>query len=87
VPPPPNGEIWRELKRLGDDCERHEKDLYRGNGLPGITTRMANAEKSINALQDILHEMKTQRDTKMNLVLGGIITLIAGWALAHFKLI
>ena len=83
----PNGEIWRELRRLGDDCERHEKDLYRGNGLPGLTTRMANMETSIVAFQRILEEMKKSRDTKMNLILGGIVTLVVGLLLVHLKVI
>ena len=83
----PNGEVWRELKRLGEYLERHERDIYRGNGLPGLTTRMADAEKSIKTLNQILDEMKTRRETKMNLILGGLVTLIAGLLLAHLKII
>lgn len=86
-PPTPNGEVWRELQRLGECQDRHERDLYRGNGLPGLTTRMANAEKSLTSLERILEEMKTRRETKMNLILGGIVTVLAGLLLAHLKII
>lgn len=29
---------------IAEIVARHEKDLYRGNGLPGLTTRMKQAE-------------------------------------------
>lgn len=32
-------------KRLEDDVARLYKDMYYGNGLPGMTTRMANVEE------------------------------------------
>ena len=43
----PNGEIWREIERLCALVERHDKDIYRGNGKPGITTRMEKVEEAI----------------------------------------
>jgi hypothetical protein len=47
----PNGEIWRELKRICDLVERHDKDIYRGNGKPGITTRMEKVEEALGSIK------------------------------------
>ena len=44
--PTPNGESWR-IQRLEELVERHDKDMYRGNGKPGITTRMEKVEEAI----------------------------------------
>ena len=83
---PNGGEAWR-IQKLEEASERHDRDLYRGNGLPGITSRVKTLEDGMEDIRGYLKELRTQRDTKMNLVLGGIITLIAGWALAHFRII
>jgi len=48
---------------------------------------MANIENSIEAFDKILHEMKRSKDTKQNLILGGIVSLAVGLLLAHLKLI
>lgn len=49
--PTPNGEVWRELNRIKELLERHEKDLYRGNGKPGITTRMEKVEEAVASMK------------------------------------
>jgi hypothetical protein len=68
---------------LREMVERHEKDLYRGNGLPGITTRMQSAENRLNSIERLIAEQASKRDTKLNLVLAGILT-IAGALVLHF---
>lgn len=68
---------------LREMVERHEKDLYRGNGLPGITTRMQNAENRVSAIERLIAEQAKKRDTKLNLVLGGIVTIATALVL-HF---
>ena len=51
MPTPMNGEVWRELNRIKELLERHEKDLYRGNGKPGITTRMEKVEEAVASMK------------------------------------
>lgn len=47
MPNTPNGEIWREIERQGEVLDRHDRDIYRGNGKPGLTIRMEKVETSI----------------------------------------
>ena len=46
----PNGEVWR-FQKMEETLERHERDLYRGNGKPGLTTRMEKAEQSLDSIK------------------------------------
>lgn len=67
--------------------DRHDKDLYYGNGLPGITTRVALAEKAIEAnkessekeVKDVREDMaefkKDSKATRM-MMLGVILTVL-----------
>jgi hypothetical protein len=55
-----------------DQCDRHEKDLYRGdNRKPGITTRLEIVENNVNTIKFY--------GRWMLLLLGGIFgTALAG---------
>jgi hypothetical protein len=52
---------------------RHDQDLYRGNGLPGLTTRMAVAE-------DRIKTMTTRFNQIMVTLLAAILTGLADMA-------
>ena len=41
---------WR-IARLEEITERHDKDLYRGNGKPGMTTRMEKVEEALTSIK------------------------------------
>lgn len=56
--------------------EKHDQDLYRGNGKPGITTRMAVAEKEICDMKEDLKEYKKDSKQIKLMVLGVILTVI-----------
>jgi hypothetical protein len=77
-------ESWNGLR---EQIERHERDLYRGNGLPGLTTRIQIVEGRMERFEKWLTDSDKRREVKQNLILGGIITLAAGLLLAHLKLI
>lgn len=41
---------WR-ITQLEKACERHDRDLYHGNGKPGITTRMEKIEEAMTSIK------------------------------------
>jgi len=43
-------EDWR-ITQLEKTSERHERDLYFGNGKPGITTRMEKVEEAMSSMK------------------------------------
>lgn len=57
-------------KRLEDDVARLYKDMYYGNGLPGMVTRMADVEKCLREYQWI----KRISITTLLAVIADIIT-------------
>lgn len=73
-----------ELRRK---VEKHDCDLYYGNGKPGITTRMALAERAIDdnressekEVEDVKEDMKEfKKDAKSTrmMMLGVILTVL-----------
>lgn len=40
----------RSLEEVDRDVRQHSKDLYFGNGLPGLTTRVLVLEKSMRTI-------------------------------------
>jgi hypothetical protein len=46
----PNGEDWR-IQKLEESVDRHERDIYRGNGKPGLTARVEKVEDAITAVK------------------------------------
>lgn len=53
---------------------RHEKDLYRGNGKPGICTRMETGEDRMDGIES----RQDKIDTKFNAIIILLITILAG---------
>ena len=55
----------------GSDREmvrKHEQDLYRGNGKPGITTRIEKLESQMEAIRTDISLLKEMRDVTMNFI-------------------
>jgi len=51
---------------------QHEKDLYRGNGKPGITTRLKTLEDSMERIEDL----QAATDRKFWAVIVLLITIL-----------
>ena len=64
-------------------------DLYfwKSANDPPLTYRMKRSEDRLDMMEQEKRIADTKKDTKMNLILAGIISLIAGLVLAHFKII
>lgn len=67
--------------------ERHDKELYRGNGNPGIVTRLRLLEDNMSEIRELLQESAKSRERKINIILGALITGLIGLVLEHFKII
>lgn len=66
-------EIIRQLKELWKKFEKHDQDLYHGNGKPGLTVRMELAEKEIfDMKEDIKEHRRDSKQIKM-MLLGAIV--------------
>ena len=50
VPTTPNGAEWR-IKQLEEDITRLKKDMWYGNGKPGMTTRMEKVEEAVASMK------------------------------------
>lgn len=68
----------RELygESLHEIVARHDRDLYRGNGLPGITTRMAAVESRVSTIEQLLKEKANKSERKLNILLATTLTLL-----------
>jgi hypothetical protein len=81
--------VSEEQYRIGGDVrrmvERHDQDLYRGNGKPGLTERMRMAEKEIEDMVDRELRSVKKRDRVELLVWGALIVAIANLISTHFK--
>jgi len=65
---------------------RHEKDLYRGNGKPGLTTRMQQAEDCLDIHTEQIRDTKRMFWAIIVLLLtllGGVVTDIVEKAVTH----
>lgn len=56
--------------------EKHENDLYRGNGKPGLTTRMAVAEGRLDDHDDVMGKLDKQGTRIIWLLVSVLVTLI-----------
>jgi hypothetical protein len=72
-----------EIEALSAKVEQHDKDLYRGNGLPGITVRMARVEDRVTVIEKHLEDKATKADRKQNVILGAMLTTL-GVLILHF---
>lgn len=64
-----DGELQRKV-------EKHDCDLYYGNGKPGITTRIALAEKEIVDVREDMTEFKKDAKATRNMVIGLILAAV-----------
>lgn len=65
-------------------AERHDKDLYHGNGKPALTVRMNDVENDVRDLKTIRdEERKSQRTTQREIRIG-VALLIIGQIVAYF---
>lgn len=77
--------VWDESgESIASLVRRHDKDLYRGNGKPGLTTRMARQEDAMEVAIDRLDKSDKRQDRTQSMfwaiilllltILGGVIT-------------
>jgi hypothetical protein len=71
------------VKQLSEKSEQHDKVLFRGNGLPGITVRMARVEDRVTVIEKHLEDKATKADRKQNVILGAMLTTL-GVLILHF---
>lgn len=72
------GEVNRRLLAL-------EKDMWIGNGKPGLTTRMANVENTLEASKEAENRRYRKQDRIEVLLWGALITAIANLIFSHWK--
>jgi hypothetical protein len=75
-----------------DELYSHGKvvsDLYfwKSAADPPLTYRMKKSEDRLDSLEQVNAAREAKKSTKENLILGAILTLLAGLVLAHFKII
>lgn len=75
----------RGRRNIADLVEQHEKDLYRGNGLPGLTTRMKSVEDRVDKLEKFNDSRENRLDKKMNILITTVLGLLSALVLQHFK--
>lgn len=78
--------LWR-IEQLEPKVEKHDKDLYMGNGLPSITTRLRMTEKATASNTEAIAEMaRNSRKTQfmvMGIFLTAVATLVVDIVLKH----
>lgn len=68
----------RRPRNFADLVEQHDKDLYRGNGKPGLTTRMQITEDRVDTLYEYNKKRENQHDSKLNILIGAAFTALFG---------
>lgn len=56
--------------------QKHDNDLYRGNGKPGLTVRMAIAEERIETVKETVDEIRKDSKAIKMMVIGVILTVL-----------
>jgi hypothetical protein len=67
---------WNGVRELREQVQQHDKDLYRGNGQPGLTTRMAQAEGRITNVEKV----QASIDAKFWAIILMLLVTLAGLA-------
>lgn len=62
---------------MQEDLRRLKKDMWFGNGLPGMTTRMKTAEDRLDNLEKYNEVRDTTLTSRMNLMIGALFSLAA----------
>lgn len=60
---------------IGKRIERIEKDMWYGNGKPGLTTRMESVESRMTTIEKYITERESRLQNRLNLMIGAIFTL------------
>lgn len=55
--------------------ERLEKDMWYGNGKPGITTRTESLESRVTIIEKYINERESRLQARMNIMITAIFTL------------
>lgn len=74
------------MASLADVVTKHDQDLYRGNGKPGLTTRTAVLESEVEAVKQDVTDIKTRQAQILVAVLatlGGVVTEIIVKFIVH----
>lgn len=74
---------WR--KNMEETVREIRKDLYVGNGKPGMTYRMASVEKDVSAIQEREDRRSKKQDRIEVAVWVGVILTILNLLVAHLK--
>lgn len=65
-----------DVTRLWDMVNRHDKDLYHGNGKPAITVRLSDVEGDVSDLKTCTTNMEKKQDRILWLVVTTLVTLV-----------
>lgn len=61
---------------LAQTVQKHDDDLYRGNGKPGLTTRMAVCEERIDDVKESFDKLMAHQSRMTWLALGTLLTVL-----------
>lgn len=78
-------------RSIAELVEQHDKDLYRGNGKAGITTRLETTEQRLDLLEEYNQKRENRLDRKINLLIAAALSLtgalITALIMAHLRII
>src|ERR1700743_2298477 len=57
-------DLLSRVKSLERDRTQHQKDLYLGNGKPGITTRLSKLEDRCDDIEEDIKSMRIAEESK-----------------------
>ncbi len=77
------GDEWK--KNMEEIIREIRKDLYVGNGRPGMTYRMASVEKDIEGIREREEHRSRKLDRIEAAVLTGIVLMILNLIATHLK--
>ena len=77
------GNVLYRLSEIEEKLDKHDKDLYTGNGKPGLTTRMLIQEQAMDKREKADEKMKNWIVTLVFLVLATLFTLIGNLVKGH----
>lgn len=74
--------LWR-VERLEDSVDKHDTDLYKGNGKPSLTIRTNNLENRMDARDKKDDRMHGYVVTGLFLLLATFLTLLGNLFMKH----
>lgn len=64
------------MDHLEAKVQKHDIDLYYGNGKPGLTTRIALTEDRIDGVKEIIDKIAATQSRTMLIVLATLLTVL-----------